>query len=162
MKTALTVLLVLILAAEAIVRFQMRKLINSWEKDVENDDKQLTDEEVHYVETRSRLMGILGATALVIFLLRFVIFDLFPPVPGLRKSDFYFPRFVVNYPDGTPWPPCQRGQPTIAAQLIGGGFCGRGIRIRLPFRRIRTLCCESLHHCVVPLPLTREASRRGG
>ena len=82
MKTALTVLLVLILAAEAIVRFQMRKLIKSWEKDVENDDKQLTDEEVHYVETRSRLMGILGATALVIFLLRFVIFDLFPLFRG--------------------------------------------------------------------------------
>ena len=82
MKTALTVLLVLILAAEAIVRFQMRKVIKSWEKDVENDDKQLTDEEVHYVETRSRLMGILGATALVIFLLRFVIFDLFPLFRG--------------------------------------------------------------------------------
>jgi hypothetical protein len=82
MKTALTVLLVLILAAEAIVRFQMRKLINSWEKDVENGDKQLTDEEAHYVETRSRLMGILGATALVIFLLRFVIFDLFPLFRG--------------------------------------------------------------------------------
>ena len=82
MKTALTVLLVLILAAEAIVRFQMRKVIKSWEKDVENDDKQLTDEEVHYVETRSRLMGILGATALVIFLLRFVIFELLPLIQG--------------------------------------------------------------------------------
>ena len=81
-KTALTILLVLILAAEAIVWFQMRKLIKSWEKDVENDDKQLTDEEVHYVETRSRLMGILGSTALVIFLLRFVIFDLFPLFRG--------------------------------------------------------------------------------
>ena len=78
MKTLLTILLVLILAAEAIVWFQMRKLINSWEKDVENDEKQLTDEEVHYVETRSKLMGILGAAALAIFLLRFVIFDLFP------------------------------------------------------------------------------------
>ena len=82
MKTALTVLLVLILAAEAVVWYQMRRLINSWEKDVENDDKQLTDEEAHYVETRSRLMGILGATALVIFLLRFVIFDLFPLFRG--------------------------------------------------------------------------------
>ena len=81
-KTALTILLVLILAAEAIVWFQMRKLIKSWEKDVENDDKQLTDEEAHDVETRSRLMGILGSTALVIFLLRFVIFDLFPLFRG--------------------------------------------------------------------------------
>ena len=82
MKTLLTVLLVLILAAEAIVWLQMRKLINSWEKDVENDEKQLTDEEVHYVETRSKLMGILGAAALVIFILRFVIFDLFPLFGG--------------------------------------------------------------------------------
>ena len=38
MKTLLTVLLVLILAAEAIVWFQMRKLINSWEKEVEKED----------------------------------------------------------------------------------------------------------------------------
>lgn len=82
MKTLLTILLVLILAAEAIVWLQMRKLINSWEKDVENDEKQLTDEEVHYVETRSKLMGILGAAALVIFILRFVLFDLFPLFGG--------------------------------------------------------------------------------
>ena len=81
-KTALTLLLVLILAAEAVVYYQMRRLIKSWEKDVENDDKQLTDEEAHDVETRSRLMGILGSTALVIFLLRFVIFDLFPLIRG--------------------------------------------------------------------------------
>ena len=82
MKTLLTILLVLILAAEAIVWFQMRKLINSWEKDVENDEKQQTDEEVHDDEPRSKLMGILGAAALVIFILRFVIFDLFPLVGG--------------------------------------------------------------------------------
>ena len=82
MKTLLTVLLVLILAAEAIVWFQMRKLINSWEKEVEKEDMSLTDEEVHYVETRSKLMGILGAAALVIFILRFVIFDLFPLFRG--------------------------------------------------------------------------------
>ena len=82
MKTALTVLLVLILAAEAIVWLQMRKLINSWEKEVEKEDMPLTDEEVHYVETHSKLMGILGAAALVIFILRFVIFDLFPLFGG--------------------------------------------------------------------------------
>ena len=82
MKTLLTVLLVLILAAEAIVWLQMRKLINSWEKEVEKEDMSLTDEEVHYVETRSKLMGILGAAALVIFILRFVIFDLFPLFGG--------------------------------------------------------------------------------
>ena len=82
MKTLLTVLLVLILAAEAIVWFQMRKLINSWEKDVKKEDMSLTDEEVHDVETRSKLMGILGAAALAIFLLRFVIFDLFPLFGG--------------------------------------------------------------------------------
>ena len=82
MKTLLTVLLVLILAAEAIVWFQMRKLINSWGKEVEKEDMPLTDEEVHYVETRSKLLGFLGAAALAIFLLRFVIFDLFPLFDG--------------------------------------------------------------------------------
>ena len=82
MKTLLTILLVLILAAEAIVWFQMRKLITGWEKEVEKEDMSLTDEEVHYVETRSKLMGILGAAALVIFILRFVIFDLFPLLRG--------------------------------------------------------------------------------
>ena len=82
MKTILTVLLVLILAAEAIVFFRMRRLINGWEKEVEKEDMSLTDEEVQYVETPSKLMGILGAAALVIFLLRFVIFDLFPLFRG--------------------------------------------------------------------------------
>ena len=82
MKTILTVLLVLILAAEAIVFFRMRRLINGWEKEVEKEDMPLTDEEVQYVETHSKLMGILGAAALVIFLLRFVIFDLFPLLRG--------------------------------------------------------------------------------
>ena len=82
MKTTLTILLVLILAAEAVVFFRMRRLINGWEKEVEKEDMPLTDEEVHYVETRSKLMGILGAAALVIFLLRFVVFDLFPLFRG--------------------------------------------------------------------------------
>ena len=82
MKTILTVLLVLILTAEAIVFFRMRRLINSWEKEVEKEDMSLTDEEVQYVETHSKLMGIRGAAALVIFLLRFVIFDLFPLFRG--------------------------------------------------------------------------------
>ena len=82
MKTILTVLLVLILAAEAVVFFRMRKLILGWEKEVEKEDMPLTDEGVHYVETRSKLMGILGAAALAIFLLRFVIFDLFPLLRG--------------------------------------------------------------------------------
>ena len=82
MKTILTVLLVLILTAEAIVFFRIRRLINSWEKEVEKEDMSLTDEEVQYVETHSKLMGILGAAALVIFLLRFVIFVLFPLFGG--------------------------------------------------------------------------------
>ena len=82
MKTFLTVLLVLILAAEAIVWLQMRKLINSWEKEVEKEDMPLTDEEVDYVEKRTKLLGFFGAAALVIFLLRFVIFDLFPLFGG--------------------------------------------------------------------------------
>ena len=82
MKTILTVLLVLILAAEAIVFFRMRRLINGWAKEVEKEVMFLTDEEAQYVETHSRLMGILGTAALVIFLLRFVIFDLFPLFRG--------------------------------------------------------------------------------
>ena len=82
MKTILTILLVLILTAEAVVLFRMRRLINGWEKEVEKEDMSLTDEEVQYVETHSKLMGILGAAALVIFLLRFVIFDLFPLFGG--------------------------------------------------------------------------------
>ena len=82
MKTFLTVLLLLILAEEAIVFFRMRRLINGWEKEVEKEDMPLTDEEVHDVESRLRLMGVLGAAALVIFLLRFVIFDLFPLFRG--------------------------------------------------------------------------------
>ena len=90
MKTILTVLLVLILAAEAIVWLQMRKRILGWEKEVEKEDMPLTDEEVHYVETRSKLMGILGAAALVIFLLRFVIFDLFP-CSAAEKIRLLFP-----------------------------------------------------------------------
>ena len=82
MKTILTVLLVLILAAEAIVWLQMRKRILGWEKEVEKEDMPLTDEEVDYVEKRTKLMGVLGAAALVIYLLRFVIFDLFPLFGG--------------------------------------------------------------------------------
>lgn len=82
MKTILTILLILLLAAEAIVFFRMRRLINGWEKEVEKEDMSLTDEEVQYVETHSKLMGILGAAALVIFLLRFVIFVLFPLFRG--------------------------------------------------------------------------------
>ena len=81
-KTALTVFLVLIMAVEAVVLFQMRRLIKGWEKEVEKEDMPLTDEEVHYVETRTKLMGFLGFTTLVIFLLRFVFFELIPLIRG--------------------------------------------------------------------------------
>ena len=81
-KNALTILLVLILAADAVIWFQIRRLFKSWEKDVENDDKQLTDEEAHYVETRAKLLGFLSSTALGIFLLRFVVFELIPLFRG--------------------------------------------------------------------------------
>ena len=82
MKTALTVLLVLILAAEAIILFQMRKRVNGWEKEVEKEDMPLTDEEVHYVEIRTKLMGFLGFAALVILLMCFVFFELIPLIRG--------------------------------------------------------------------------------
>ena len=91
MKTILTVLLVLILTAEAIVFFRMRRLINGWEKEVEKEDMPLSDEEVHYVETRSKLMGILGAAALVIFLLRFVILTC-SPCSVAEKIRLLFPQ----------------------------------------------------------------------
>ena len=77
-KNALTVLLLLILAAEAVIFFQVRRLIRGWEKDVEKEDKVLTDAEQHYVEFRLKLMSYLGTAAVVVYLLRFVFFDLLP------------------------------------------------------------------------------------
>ena len=81
-KTALTILLVLILAVEAVVWLQMRRLFKGWEKEVEKEDMALTDEEQHYVEVRMKLLSFLSTTALILFLLRFVIFDLFPLFGG--------------------------------------------------------------------------------
>ena len=81
-KTALTILLVLILAAEAVVWLQMRRLFKGWEKEVEKEDMALTDEEQHYVEIRMKLIGFLSTTALVLFLLRFVVFELLPMIFG--------------------------------------------------------------------------------
>ena len=78
MKTALTVLLILVLAAEAVVFWQVRRLIHSWGEEVEKDDKALTDGERRYVEVRLKLMSALSTAAIVLFLLRFVFFDLFP------------------------------------------------------------------------------------
>ncbi len=81
-KTELTILLVLILAAEAVVWLQMRRLFKGWEKEVEKEDMALTDEEQHYVEIRMKLIGFLSTTALVLFLLRFVVFELLPMIFG--------------------------------------------------------------------------------
>ena len=81
-KNALTVLLLLILAAEAVIFFQVRRLIRGWEKDVEKDDKALTDAEQHYVEFRLKLMSYLGTAAVVVYLLRFVVFELIPLFRG--------------------------------------------------------------------------------
>lgn len=78
MKTALTILLVLILAAEAVVWYQMRRLIRGWGKEVEDHDVALTDEEQQYVEVRAGLLSILSITAIILFLLRFVVFELLP------------------------------------------------------------------------------------
>ena len=81
-KTALTILLVLILAAEAVVWLQMRRLFKGWEKEVEKEDMPLTDEEVHYVEVRMKLLSFLTPTAGILFLLRFVVFELIPLIRG--------------------------------------------------------------------------------
>ncbi len=78
MKTALTTLLVLVLAAEAVVFWQVRRLIHSWDKEVQEEDKVLTDEEQRYVEVRLKCMSVLSTVAIILFLLRFVFFDLFP------------------------------------------------------------------------------------
>ena len=78
MKTALTILLILVLAAEGVIFYQVRKLIHSWGEDVEENDKALTDQEQRYVEVRLKLLSVLSTAAIVLFLLRFVVFDLLP------------------------------------------------------------------------------------
>ena len=78
MKTALTILLILVLAAEAVIFWQVRRLIHSWGREVEEEDKALTDGERRYVEVRLKLMSALSTAAIVLFLLRFVLFDLLP------------------------------------------------------------------------------------
>lgn len=81
-KTALTILLALILAADAVVFWKVRRLIHRWDKEVGEEDKALTDEEQRYVEVRLKLMGFLSTTALGLFLLRFVVFELIPLIGG--------------------------------------------------------------------------------
>ena len=81
-KTALTILLALILAADAVVFWQVRRLIHSWDKEVGEEDKALTDEEQRYVKVRMKLLGYLSTTALGLFLLRFVVFELIPLIGG--------------------------------------------------------------------------------
>ena len=81
-KTALTILLALVLAADAVVFWQVRRLIHSWDREIGEDDKALTDAEQRYVEVRMKLLGFLSTTALVLFLLRFVVFELIPLIGG--------------------------------------------------------------------------------
>ena len=81
-KTALTILLALILAADAVVFWQVRRLIHRWAREVGAEDKALTDEEQRCVEVRMKLMGFLSTTALGLFLLRFVVFELIPLIGG--------------------------------------------------------------------------------
>ena len=82
MKTILTILLIAVMAAEGVLMYRMRKLINSWEKEVEDHDVALTDGEQRRVERWGKLMGVLSVAAIVLFLLRFVVFDLFPMMFG--------------------------------------------------------------------------------
>ena len=81
-KTALTILLALILAADAVVFWQVRRLIHSWDREIGEEDKALTDEEQRYVDVRMKLLGFLSTTALGLFLLRFVVFELIPLIGG--------------------------------------------------------------------------------
>ena len=82
MKTILTMLLIAVMVAEGVLMYRMRKLINSWEKEVEDHDVALTDGEQRQVERWGKLMGVLSVAAIVLFLLRFVVFDLFPLIRG--------------------------------------------------------------------------------
>lgn len=82
MKTILTILLIAVMAAEGVLMYRMRKLINSWEKEVEDHDVALTDGEQRQVERWGKLMGVLSVAAIILFLLRFVVFDLFPLIRG--------------------------------------------------------------------------------
>ena len=82
MKTILTMLLIAVMVAEGVLMYRMRKFINSWEKEVEDHDVALTDGEQRWVERWGRLMGVLSVAAIVLFLLRFVVFDLFPLIRG--------------------------------------------------------------------------------
>ena len=82
MKTILTILLIAVMAAEGVLMYRMRKLINSWEKEVEDHDVALTDGEQRRVERWGKLMGVLSVAAIILFLLRFVVFDLFPMMFG--------------------------------------------------------------------------------
>ena len=82
MKTILTILLIAVMAAEGVLMYRMRKLINSWEKEVEDHDVALTDGEQRQVKRWGKLMGVLSVAAIVLFLLRFVVFDLFPLIRG--------------------------------------------------------------------------------
>ncbi len=82
MKTLLPILLVAVLTADAVIFYQVRRLINSWSKEVEKDDKALTEVEQQYVEVRMKLMSVLSTAAIILFLLRFVFFDLFPLIRG--------------------------------------------------------------------------------
>ena len=75
-------MLIAVLAAEGAAVLRLRSLVNGWEKDVEDGDKVLTDEEVRTVERLGRQMSALGIAAIVLFVLRFVLFALLPMLRG--------------------------------------------------------------------------------
>ena len=81
MKTLLTILLILFLTAEAVIWYQIRKLIRSWGEEVE-DDAVLTDEEQRYIEIRAKILHILSIVSVILIILRFVVFDLLPLIRG--------------------------------------------------------------------------------
>lgn len=82
MKNVLTILLVLVLAVDAVLWYRMRKLILGWAKEVEDHDVELTDKEERYVEICAKLLPVLNSTALTLFLLRFVVYELLPLIRG--------------------------------------------------------------------------------
>ena len=82
MKTILTILLVAVLAGEGMLVLRLRSVINGWEGDVEKEDKALTDEEVRTVERLGKQISALGIAAIVLFVLRFALFELLPMLQG--------------------------------------------------------------------------------
>ena len=78
LKIILTILLIAVLAVEGMLALRVRSLANGWEKEAADGDRTLTDDEVRTLERLCRQMVVLGIAEIILFVLRFVFFDLIP------------------------------------------------------------------------------------